>query len=964
TPEQVDATHFQFALQTPQVWLDHQASELAGRLVLSWQVVDGLFPPGLVEAMFEAYCGLVARLGAEEDLWTSPMAVPPPAAHLALAAEANATAAPIAPRPLHAAFTGQARRTPDSPAVVTAGRTVSYGELARCAARLARRLRELGAGPDRLVAVAMEKGWEQAAVVLAVLEAGAAYLPLDPGLPRERRRHLLEAGQVEIVLTQPWLAGGLDGPRALQVIPVTPADLTAPGDGLAAEAPTDSLAYVIFTSGSTGLPKGVAIEHANAWNTVADVNGRFGIGPADRVLALSALSFDLSVWDLFGPMSAGGAVVMPDAAVLREPARWVELMQAEAVTVWNSVPALMEMLVDHLEGRGEPLPATLRLVLLSGDWIPVSLPDRIRRLAPGIQVVSLGGATEASIWSILHPIQAVDPAWSSIPYGRPMANQTFQVLDENLRPRPVWVPGQLYIGGAGLARGYWRDEERTRAAFLIHPETGERLYRTGDLGRRLPDGTLEFLGREDLQVKVQGYRIELGEIEAALLAHPGVRGAVAAAVGPRRGAKRLVAYVVPVADGLDLEELRGFLAAKLPSYMVPAALALLDELPLTANGKVDRQALPDPERTRPHREAVPPRDELEETLARIWSDVLGDTLAGAPVSVHDDFFELGGHSLLAVRLMGRIQAELGRELPLSALFGAPTVEALAGLLRQEPETPASGRRALVEVRPGGAGLPFFCVHPVGGNVLCYRDLARELGTGQPFFALQTPDPAPSTVEEMAAAYLAEVRQVQPRGPYRLGGWSMGGVVAYEMARQLECAGEEVELLAMIDPWTPEPGDAGGVDGAVLASWFLGDLGGLTGVKLSIDPEELRPLDPGARAALLLERAREAHVLPPGFGLAELSRHLETFQHNFRALLDYAPGEYPGRPLLLLAADGGAAGTAVEVWSGLAPDAEARLLPGDHYTLVRPPRVTALAEAIATALAAAMAREMAGEMAPR
>lgn len=318
----------------------------------------------------------------------------------------------------------------------------------------------------------------------------------------------------------------------------------------------EDLAYVIYTSGLTGQPKGVMIDHGGAVNTLVDINGRFGVGPEDRVLAVSSLSFDLSVYDIFGLLGAGGTVVMPEAGRSHDVGHWVEVMEGGGVTVWNSVPALAEMLVEELERRGLRLPG-LRLVLLSGDWIPLSLPGRLRGVAPGAEVISLGGATEASIWSILYRIGEVEGGWRSIPYGRPLANQSWQVLDEGLRARPVWVAGQLYIGGRGLARGYWREEERTRASFIVHPETGERLYRTGDVGRYLPDGNLEFLGRQDTQVKIRGHRIELEEIEAVLGQHEGVRAGVVGVVGEGGASKRLVAYVVPdwsgQAGGSELE---------------------------------------------------------------------------------------------------------------------------------------------------------------------------------------------------------------------------------------------------------------------------------------------------------------------------------------------------------------------------------------------------------------------------
>ncbi len=533
--------------QTPQVWLDHQVTEQGGALVWSWDAVEELFPAGLLDAMLGAYTRLLERLAADENSWREPARGLVPSEQLRLIAEVNATAAPVPAGLLHEPFLEQARRAPGAPAVITSSRTLTYRELDRLSLAFAHRLRRLGAGPNRLVAVVMHKGWEQVAAVLAVLRAGAAYLPVDARLPAERLRHLLVRGEVTVALTQPGLEGTLDWPDGVERV-VVGEDFKDGNDKeieIEAGAAAGDLAYAIFTSGSTGEPKGVMIDHRGAGNTVIDVNRRFGVGPDDRVLALSSLSFDLSVWDVFGVLAAGGALVVPDAGSERDPACWAEIAERERVTVWNTVPALIEMLVEHGAGRPEALAAPLRLVLLSGDWVPVRLPDRIRSAFPGAQVISLGGATEASIWSILFPVGKIGAEWTSIPYGRAMANQSFHVLDDDLEPCPVWVPGHLWIGGIGLARGYWRDEEKTGAAFLVHPRSGERLYRTGDLGRLLPGGDIEFLGRDDTQVKVQGHRIELGEIEAALARHPAVAAAVVAAVGERSGPKQLVAYVVP-----------------------------------------------------------------------------------------------------------------------------------------------------------------------------------------------------------------------------------------------------------------------------------------------------------------------------------------------------------------------------------------------------------------------------------
>ncbi|MGA3564606.1 hybrid non-ribosomal peptide synthetase/type I polyketide synthase [Melissospora conviva] len=659
--------------QTPQIWIDTQVYELDDALVLDIDAVEGLFSDEMVAEMHEATLTVLRWLAADEAHWSDPVPSLVPAAELAARVTYNQTGGPRPAGLLHEPFFATATRVPERPAVITPTRTLSYDELAGHARAVAGRLAGLRLRPDELVAVVMEKGWGQCAAVLGVLAAGAAYLPIDPDLPDERVRLLLAHGQVRAVLTQAHLAhAAAERFGEVEVVRVDELPVTAGALPEIATTPAD-LAYVIFTSGSTGLPKGVMIDHRGALNTVVDVNERFGVGADDRVLALSSLSFDLSVYDVFGPLAVGGAVVIPEAKSQRDPAAWYDLVTKADVTIWNSVPALMELFVEHLGVREAT--GSLRLVLLSGDWIPVTLPDRIREALDGPAVISLGGATEASIWSIMYPVGQVPSSWTSIPYGRPMRNQTFHVLDDALRPRPTGVPGQLYIGGIGVARGYLRDEARTAAGFIVHPETGERLYRTGDLGRFLPSGEIEFLGREDFQVKVQGYRIELGEIEAALVAHPEVRGAVVVVQGEPRGAKRLIGFVVPRVPGGLPADLREFAAGKLPGYMVPGAIYEIEELPLTANGKVDRRALvvpvdaPESEET-PY---TPPRTPLEEAVAEVWAGILGVDRVGA----YDNFFALGGDSLLAMRAVVHLRKRLDVQVPIRVLFDSPTLEAVA-----------------------------------------------------------------------------------------------------------------------------------------------------------------------------------------------------------------------------------------------------------------------------------------------
>jgi pyochelin synthetase len=655
--------------QTPQVWLDHQVMEENEELVFNWDAVEGLFPEGLLEEMFDSYCLLLRRLSDDRRAWRQPIRDLLPTASLRRRADINRTEADIAPDMLHTLFLDRAEKKPQQPAIVAANGSLTYKELRQRAGHLSRKLRQMGARPNTLVAVVMEKGWEQVAAVIGILQSGAAYLPVDPGLPTERLCHLLAHGEVEVALTQSWVDERLEWPRGIRRLSVDAeqADACDAEPTRSVQQP-DDLAYVIYTSGSSGLPKGVMINHRGAVNTVLDINRRFGVGPDDKVFAVSSLGFDLSVYDIFGTLAAGGTIVMPDTGVTRDPERLAELLVREKVTIWNSVPALMEMVV----ARGEPIAESLRLVLLSGDWIAVTLPECLKELGCKADVISLGGATEASIWSILYPAADLHADRASIPYGRPMTNQRFHVLSEAMEPRPTWVPGELYIGGVGLALGYWRDEARTKASFILHPRTGERLYRTGDLGRYLPDGNIEFLGREDSQVKVQGYRIELGEIEAALGKHPGV-GAKAVIATGHPGNRRLVAYVVAdPCHGPTVNDLKQFLKQKLPAYMVPSTFVILDALPLTANGKVDRKALPRMMETTTA-QVIEGTQSVEERIASCIASVLNVT----PVSRDMNLLEMGANSIELIRIATMLEKEFNFRPKIEDFYNSPTPKSLA-----------------------------------------------------------------------------------------------------------------------------------------------------------------------------------------------------------------------------------------------------------------------------------------------
>ncbi len=565
--------------QTPHVWLDCQVLEDRGALWVRWDYVAELFDSGEVEARLDQLRGLLEQLADTGEVGHSPGDAQTPSPELAPETHPSDVT-------LVDLFLEQVRNAPGRTAVIFGDADLTYGELEERSGRIAGGLSKAGIGPGQLVAVCSPAGGDQIAALLGILRVGAAYLPLDVELPAARVAQLLEDSRPDAVVADRALAEHLprDFGRILWLDDLVVHAGTAP----AVAGDPDRPAYVIYTSGSTGAPKGVVMTHRAVVNTLLDVNRRFGVGPQDRVLGFSRLGFDLSVYDIFGTLAAGAAVVPLPEASRREPRHWLNLVRRDRVTVWNSVPSAMEMLVAVAERS--PGENDLRLVLLSGDWTPLTLPDRVRRCFPRTEVISLGGATECAVWSCYYPIGAVLPEWNSIPYGRPLTHQTLHVLDEGLQAVAEGVAGDLYIGGRGLALGYLNDPERTSAAFITAPWTGERLYRTGDRARSMPDGNLEFLGRADQQVKVRGYRIELAEVEASLARHPALKECAVVLVGEAPGPRELAAYYV-AAGLVRSEELRAFLRSRLPDYMVPDRWIELERLPYSSNGKVDREGL-------------------------------------------------------------------------------------------------------------------------------------------------------------------------------------------------------------------------------------------------------------------------------------------------------------------------------------------------------------------------------------
>lgn len=573
---------------TPQVWLDHQIYKEGDGVALSWDVREAVFPSGVVQDMFDKYVELVLRAAAGESFWAETLDDLRPAVHRETQERSNATAKPMRDRLLHEETRLRAALHPERTAVICGGRHYSYKELIGAADRVSDLLRTAGCVKGDRIALQLDKSFIQTAVVLGIVQAGMAYVPLPGDQPHARTLAILRQAEAAALFVE----RPLDLPEAeIRQLTLSELETHAAADFRDSGIVPSDPAYVIFTSGSTGAPKGVVIQHQAAMNTIMEVNRRLAVGEGDRLLGLSMLSFDLSVYDMFGMWSAGGALVLPDESERLDPKSWRRLAQEHRVTVWNSVPALMGMYADYLLGQNPPaLDQGIRRVVLSGDWIPLPLPHKLGRALPSAELTAMGGATEASIWSNYYEVKEMNPAWASIPYGYPLANQFFRVLDEFGRPCPVGVKGKLYIGGKGLSLGYLGDEELTGQAFAVHPRERRRLYDTGDYGRYFPDGSLEFLGRADQQLKINGYRIETGELQAAFR-RSGMAEATVIMPVDMPGGRKLAAWVKGDPAAVAAAEVKRRLRAWLPAYALPDIITVLEELPLTPNGKLDRARL-------------------------------------------------------------------------------------------------------------------------------------------------------------------------------------------------------------------------------------------------------------------------------------------------------------------------------------------------------------------------------------
>jgi amino acid adenylation domain-containing protein len=708
-------------------------------------------------------------------------------------------------------FEEQVERTPDSTAAVFGARRISYRDLNRRANQLARLLTREGVGSDSVVGLLVERGIDPLAAILGVFKAGGAYLPLDPAHPVARTREIIERSGVRIALAGSALTPRLSEAGESSGLRVIPLDSSTAaregGENVPRTGSPGDLAYIIFTSGSTGSPKGAMLEHRGMLNHLIAKVDDLGLTGADVIAQTASQCFDISVWQLLAGLLVGARIVIFEDEIAHDPMRLLDGLQKEEISVVEVVPSMLSAMLETVANSSPPNLPALRWMIATGEALPPALVREWFHSYPDVPMLNAYGPTECSD-DVTHYMIRIPPSdgETQIPIGRPIANTQLYIVDPAGSPVPVGIAGELRVGGAGVGRGYRNDPARTAEAFMpdpFRPGVGARLYKTGDLARYRPDGNIEFLGRIDHQVKIRGFRIELGELESVLARHPSVKACVVVALPDSNGEKRLVAYLVAKDPGATPAALRTFLKESLPDYMLPSAFVVLDALPLTPNGKVDRKALPasEPSAEDFGREHVKPTSERQRRLAEIWSNVLGVRSVG----IRDDFFELGGNSLSAARLAIQVESTLGKKMSPARLLEAPTIERLE-LVLDEEEQPTQ-LTSLIPIQPGGSEPPLFCMHAGAGTILFYHDLARELGSDQPVYALQAQGlygmlPPESTVEEMAAHYIREMRTVQPEGPYALAGFCFGAILAFEVAQQLRAQEQEIRLLASFDGPAP------------------------------------------------------------------------------------------------------------------------------------------------------------------
>ena len=905
----------------------------------------GLFEPATIERLLGHLEVLLRGVVADPSARLSELPLLTAAEHHAELVTWNDTDGPGPQVTTVEGFAAQAARTPHAVAAEYDGTPLSYADLSRHASQIGRRLRELGVGPEVLVGVCMQTGLLRLAALLGIWKAGGGYVPLDPALPRDRLSFMITDAAMPVILTDPASVTSLPASTSALLDLESEAErIRALDDAdLETTASPENLAYVIYTSGSTGRPKGVMVEHRNLVNVLTGLIRQWQMGPADVVLQFASLSFDVSVQDMFMTLLSGGRVLLAPASTLHSPPRLAALMRDRHVTFACFTPSMLSVLGDEQFDD-------LRVLMVAGEELPSELARRwIGR--PGLCFVNDYGPTETTVSATfmeLEPGTALPP-----PIGRPYCpNYRAYVLDSHLSPVPVGVTGELHIGGAGVTRGYLGRPELTRERFIPDPfRPGQRLYKTGDLVRRRPDGTIVFLGRADGQVKVRGLRIELGEIETALAAHPAIEQAVVLVVTDPAGDPQLAGYLrAGPGAAPDPAAVRDHLGRSLPGYMIPAHLITVAEFPLNTSGKIDKRALPrpawpaagpSPDGRSSASPAAAPATGTEAVLAELFATVLGRDRVGA----EDSFFDLGGSSLAVMRLVDAIAGRLGADVGVATIFVHPTPRQLAASLDAAAGRPGAARGPLVELAAGAGRPPLILIHPIGGTVFGYARLARELAGTFDVYGLEAPglsqpDATAASLDALVADYADRVRAAQPDGPYRLAGWSMGALIAFELARALERDGAEVGLLVLLGPPFDFPSAPAGPSPSSLAGTFVADAARILGAAAE-------PPDPAATAAAdQLAWLAEA-VAADAAARARLRTGFDVFSRHTRMLPGYTPDGPPVRaPALIVSADDSPNAAFRHRWPALLDGPVATLpVAGDHYAFLRPPLVAEVARAI-------------------
>ncbi|AUS99560.1 non-ribosomal peptide synthetase [Nostoc sp. CENA543] len=793
----------------------------------------------------------------------------------------------------------QVEHFPDALALISQSENLTYQQLNQKVNQLAHYLIKLGVTTETLVAICLERSVDMIIAILAILKAGGAYLPLDPNYPVERLQFMLADSQAALMISHTSLKKCWGEVKAIA--------LDTAWDNIQQESPENprsaseahNLAYVIYTSGSTGTPKGVLGTHRGTVNGLHWLWKTYPFATGEICCQKTAISFVDSVWEIFAPLLQGfPTVIIPDA-IAKDPQLFLETLTNYQVSRLVLVPSLLRLLLDNYPHLTQNL-SHLQLWITSGEALTIDLAKTFHQLLPNAKLINLYGSSEVSANVTYYDTSLLSETSSTVPIGKPIDNTQAYILDSNLQLVPIGVAGELYIGGDGLARSYLHRPELTQERFIDNPFLrGTKLFKTGDLVRYQNNGQLEYLGRNDDQIKIRGFRIELGEIATAIAQYPSVKNAVVIPHDDAHGDKSLIAYVATQQKDI-IPPLQAYLQQKLPSFMLPSACILLDEIPLTPNGKVDKQALVshDVIPTIVNKSSVAASTFTELALVKIWEQLLNTS----PIGITDNFFELGGHSFLAVRLIAQIYELFGHNLSLSTLFENPTIEKLAKIVSQPASLGANS--PLVAIQSAGEYRPFFCVHAAGGDVNNYLILSKKLGREQPFYALeQTPHQQefnPLSVEETAAYYLKEIRQVQPHGPYLLGGWCYGGIIAFEMAQQLQRQNETVDLLAVIDAILPktiiQPDKD---DDAKLVLRLAEAIKNWFNIEFAVSYNELRDLPLDEQFHFLFSKANLK------ISETEMAQHLQSYQlfkTHIQAMRNYIPEIYPQEITLFKASE--------------------------------------------------------------